>query len=161
MAEIYQQTWLSHHALKLRHKFPAERNKLEIKVWKAPETNKSFTFYKNTKLSNSEIIGKRVECGWMPVVRVYIPNYHECLSSRRIKLRQTVTLAYIHSYIWLALGGTRPLANGSTLKYYGCVDRADNTCAVSILVMIKKSRRIPSGAIAHTQSDTKWIYLDL
>lgn len=74
---------------------------------------------------------------WMPVVRVYIPNYHEYLSSRGITQRQMVTLAYIHSSIWHAPHNIRPLANSSAQKYYCCVKRADNTCAVSFLAMIK------------------------
>ena len=108
--------------------------------------NKTITFYTNTqeKWSNSEIIGKTnaklsgCNSGWMPVVREYIPNYHECLSSRKIKLRQMVTLAYIHYYVWLTPGSIKPLANGSAQKYYCYVESGEKTYAISTLVLRRK-----------------------
>lgn len=70
-----------------------------------------------------------------------------------------VTLAYIHSYIWLAPGSTKPLANGNAQKYYGCVDRADNTCAISILAVIKGQKDTLCCDCSHT--NRKWRYFDL
>lgn len=115
------------------------------------------------KWPKSEITGKTNESGcapgWMPVVRVYIPNYHERLSSGRIKLREMVTLAYIQNYIWLVPGSTRPLANGNAQKYYRCVDRADSTCAVSIVVVIKGQEDTLCCNCSYT--NRKQRYLDL
>lgn len=57
-----------------------------------------------------------------------------------------VTLAYIRSLTWLLHEVQGPLANGSAQKYYCCVDRADNTCAVSILAVIAAHTQTERGA---------------
>lgn len=61
-----------------------------------------------------------------------------------------VTLAYIHSYVHLGPGNTKLLANGRSQKYYCCVDRVDNTCAVSIPVVIKEQEEIICCDCLHT-----------
>lgn len=63
-----------------------------------------------------------------------------------------VTLAYIRSYIWLVPGSTRPLASGRAQKYYCCVERAANTCAISILVVIKGQEDTLCCRCSHTNS---------
>lgn len=99
--------------------------------------------------------------GWMPSVIVCITNYHDYLSPRRIKLRQMVTLAYIHSYNWLAPGFKRPLADGNVPKYSWCADRGDNTCPVLLRVMIEKARKTKIICCVCLHTNKKQQYLDL
>lgn len=106
----HKQTRLSHHALKWDTKAPHSRTSWRLER----EKHQKLKMAHSRKWSKSVMWSKTNGglCGrvpdWMPVVRVYIPNDHDCLSSGRITLWQMVTLAYIRSHTWLAAWSTRP-----------------------------------------------------
>lgn len=72
-------------------------------------------------------------------------QWSECISQMIMTVCHQEELRYDKWQPWLTYAVTLgllhevqgPLANGSAQKYYCCVDRADNTCAVSILAVIK------------------------